>query len=166
MLILSRHLVIAGTPGHILESTRFLDLCKGEEGGNIIPLGQFQTEDLRHLLAAADIFALPSWADSFGMVYLEAWCAGLPVIGASTAAICEVIRDGVDGLLVPPRDVASLARVLEQLLLDPALRHRLGQAGKEKVLSGLTWPHALHRWETLLSRLNNSEPLSLAPRIQ
>ncbi len=91
------------------------------------------------LLAAGDVFALPSRTDSFGMVYLEAWFYAKPVIGARAGGVPEVIEEGRDGFLVNFGDVDLLAARLAQLLDDPALARRLGEAGRSQVLANHTW---------------------------
>jgi glycogen synthase len=92
-------------------------------------------------LAAADVFAMPSRTDSFGIVYLEAWCYGVPVVGARAGGVPDVIDDGVNGLLAPFGDVAAIAGAIGRLLGDRALAQRLGEAGRAKVLRALTWDH-------------------------
>jgi glycosyltransferase involved in cell wall biosynthesis len=90
-------------------------------------------------LAAAQVFALPSRTDTFGIVYLEAWCYELPVIGAYAGGVPDVIEDGETGFLVPFGDVYSLARRLGRLLHDRGLARRLGQQGRATVLREHTW---------------------------
>jgi glycosyltransferase involved in cell wall biosynthesis len=92
-------------------------------------------------LAAADVFVLPSRTDSFGIVFLEAWCYEVPVIGAWAGGVPEVIEHGVNGLLVPFGDVAALAAAIERLLQDRALARAFGRLGHARVLRGLTWQH-------------------------
>jgi len=99
----------------------------------------------RDALAAADVFVLPSRTDSFGIVFLEAWCYGVPVIGARAGGIPDVITDGSDGLLVRFGDVAGLAQAIRSILDDRALARRLGAAGREKTLRSLTWDHVYAR---------------------
>ncbi len=99
----------------------------------------------RNALAAADVFALPSRTDSFGIVYLEAWCNGLPVIGARAGGVPGVIRDGVDGLLVPYGDPTALAAALDRLLRDAALRRQFGVAGRVRALGEYTWDAVYER---------------------
>lgn len=89
--------------------------------------------------AAADVFALPSRVDSFGIVLLEAWACQLPVIGASAGGIPGVIDDGRDGLLVGYGDVPAMVDVLHRLLGDESLRRSLGIAGRKKVAARYTW---------------------------
>ena len=107
----------------------------------------------RDALAAADVFALPSRTDSFGIVFLEAWCYGVPVIGARASGIPDVITDGGDGLLVRFGDVAGLAQAIRLLLDDRALARRLGAAGREKTLCSLTWDHVYARARTVYAEV-------------
>jgi glycosyltransferase involved in cell wall biosynthesis len=90
-------------------------------------------------LAAADVLVMPSRTDSFGIVFLEAWAYGKPVIGSTAWGMADVITDGVDGGRVPFGDANALADLLARWLADPALRNRLGQAGQRKALSEHTW---------------------------
>jgi len=93
----------------------------------------------RDALAAAELFVMPSRTDSFGIVYLEAWCYGVPVIGARAGGVPDVIDDGRDGILVPFGDVAAIAGAIDRLLRDRDEARRLGAAGRAKVLRDLTW---------------------------
>lgn len=81
----------------------------------------------------ADLFCLPSVQEGFGIVFLEAMAAGLPVVATTAAAIPEVLPHGEAGLLAPPGDVPALAAALTTLLADPALRQRYGAFGREYV---------------------------------
>jgi glycosyltransferase involved in cell wall biosynthesis len=81
----------------------------------------------------AAIFALPTEQEGFGIVFLEAMASSLPVIATRVAAVPEVVADGVTAMLVDPGDEAALAQAIENLLRDPALRARLGNAGRAHV---------------------------------
>jgi glycosyltransferase involved in cell wall biosynthesis len=102
-------------------------------------LGPVSDEDKRGLFAAGDVFAMPSRTDSFGIVYLEAWLYGKPVIGAQAGGVPEVINADRDGLLIRFGDVAALAAAIERLLTDRPLAAALGDAGRRKVMAGMTW---------------------------
>jgi glycogen synthase len=91
--------------------------------------------------AAADVFAMPSRTDSFGIVYLEAWCYGVPVVGARAGGVPDVIDEGKDGLLVRFGDVEELAGAVGRLLGDRKEARRLGANGRARVVRELTWDH-------------------------
>jgi glycosyltransferase involved in cell wall biosynthesis len=107
----------------------------------------------RDALAAADVFAMPSRTDSFGIVYLEAWLYGLPVIGARAGGVPDVIDDGRDGLLVGFDDVPELAAALGRFLADRDLARRLGAAGREKTLRAYTWDAIYRRARSVYQEL-------------
>jgi phosphatidylinositol alpha-1,6-mannosyltransferase len=90
-------------------------------------------EKLAACFARADIFALPSSGEGFGLVFLEAMAFGCPVVGAGCGGVTDLVADGVNGLLVPPRDPKRLAEALNRLLRDEALRAELGRRGAEIV---------------------------------
>ncbi|HMO56517.1 MAG TPA: glycosyltransferase family 4 protein [Roseiflexaceae bacterium] len=96
-------------------------------------------------LAAADLFVMPSRTDSFGIVYLEAWSYGVPVVGAQAGGVPDVVADGHDGLLVPYGVPTVLAQAVARLLDDATLRQRLGAAGQAKMLHEYTWEHVFAR---------------------
>ncbi len=87
----------------------------------------------------ADVFCLPTIQEGFGIVFLEAMAAGLPVVSTTAAAIPEVVPHGRAGLLVPPRDVPALADALVRLLQDPAQRAAYAAFGLEHVRQ-YDWP--------------------------
>ena len=101
-------------------------------------LGPISDDDKRDLLAAADVVVMPSRAESFGIVYLEAWANGKPVIGARAGGAAEVISDGVDGYLVPFGDASSLALRIKGLIADHELAQQMGEAGRAKLLARYT----------------------------
>jgi glycosyltransferase involved in cell wall biosynthesis len=81
----------------------------------------------------AQVFALPSVQEGFGIVYLEAWQRGLPVICSNEGAPQEIVADGEDGCVVDAEDTSQLAARLRRLLTDPALAARMGERGRKKV---------------------------------
>ncbi len=138
------HLVIAGPP--VDEFLRFYERLAPATRERVLTLGPVQGRSKQDLLAATDVFVLPSRIDSFGIVYLEAWACGKPVIGARAGGVPDVIEDGVDGLLVDFGDVAGLSSAIRTLLDHPARAQRMGQRGRAKV-------EAHYTWDTICSRL-------------
>jgi glycosyltransferase involved in cell wall biosynthesis len=90
-------------------------------------------EDVSAVTADLDVAVLPSLREAQGISILEAMARAKPVVASAVGGIPEVITDGVDGLLVPPGDSAALAEALARLAADPALRRRLGDAGRRTV---------------------------------
>lgn len=111
-----------------------------ERRAHVLVIADFPEAEKARWYAACDVFASVSTEESFGISFVEAWAAGKPVIGGRIGAIECVIRDGVDGLLVPCRDPEALAAAITRLLGDPALRARLGAAGAAKVRADHDWP--------------------------
>jgi glycosyltransferase involved in cell wall biosynthesis len=90
-------------------------------------------EDIPDLLAASDVFVLPSLYEGLPLSILEAMAAGRPVIASAIGGNDEVIENGENGLLVPQADPEALAGALRALLSDPALARRLAEAGRSRV---------------------------------
>ncbi len=109
--------------------------------GRIHLLGLVDEQTKHALLAACDLLALPSQVDTFGIVLLEAWLHGKPVVGADAGGIPELVRADETGLLVPFGDADSLARAIRRLIRDPALAARLGAAGRARTTQEYTWEH-------------------------
>jgi glycosyltransferase involved in cell wall biosynthesis len=93
-------------------------------------------QDPGDLLAACDLFALPSRAEGLGVAALEALGAGRPVIASRVGGLASMVKDEVCGLLVPPEDPKALAAALERLCEDAPLRAALGDAGPRRVDEG------------------------------
>src|SRR5439155_5258649 len=93
--------------------------------------------DVIRLLALADLFCLSSRREGFGVAFAEAMAMGCPVVGPAMAPVTGVVVDGETGLLVQPEDEGAYAAAMLRLLGDPALRARLGAAGKAHVRAQL-----------------------------
>jgi len=89
--------------------------------------------DVPDLLAASDLFVLPSLWEGLGLVFLEAMAVGLPVVATTVSAIPEVVEDGATGWLVPPGDPERLAATIAQALADPRERERRGDLGRQRL---------------------------------
>lgn len=111
---------------------RMRDLCNRQGVERAFRfLGWKSQAELLEIYTQADVFAMPSLTEAFGMVFLEAMAAGLAVVGSAVGGIPEIIKDGENGLLVPAQDPEALAQALLRLLVEAGLRDRLCQAGLE-----------------------------------
>jgi len=110
--------------------------------------------DVPEILAALDLFVLPSLWEGLPNAVLEAMAAGLPVVATAAGGTPELVVDGETGLLVPPGDVTALAEAIERLLRDAGLRRKMGEAGRKRVEGHFTIEQTVAQtvalYETLL----------------
>lgn len=99
-------------------------------GGQVELLGAVDEGRVREELGRAHAFVLASHQEPLGVALMEAMAAGVPVIGTAAGGVRELVTDGVDGLLVPPRAPARIAQGVLRLLRDPMLAHALSRAGE------------------------------------
>lgn len=100
-------------------------------GGRVVFAGY--RDDVPALLSGCDVFCLPSAMEGLPLVVLEAMAQGKPVVATAVGGTPELVVDGETGILVPPGDVAALARALDGLLRDPERARRMGEAGRSRV---------------------------------
>jgi len=106
--------------------------------------------DIPQLLSAADVFVLPSLSEGLPLALLEAMRAGLPVVATSVEGVDEIIEDGNNGYLVPPKDVVALASALIHILGEgEAVWQRFGKRGKRLVENEYTIDRACQQYEQL-----------------
>ncbi|HEY6147939.1 MAG TPA: glycosyltransferase family 4 protein, partial [Thermoanaerobaculia bacterium] len=101
--------------------------------GRVELLGHVSFDALAEEYRNADVFCLPSRQEGFGIVFLEAMAAGLPIVAGRAAAVPELVLDGECGVLVPPDDAEALSAALGRLLSDRELGKRLGERGRRLV---------------------------------
>jgi glycosyltransferase involved in cell wall biosynthesis len=106
-----------------------------------------------------DILAMPSWEEPFGLVVTEAMAMERPVVGYTSGALPEIITDGVDGLLVPPKDTTALADAMITLLRDPARRVAMGRRGRERVLADFSPQRQANEVAGLYRRIARNEQI-------
>jgi glycosyltransferase involved in cell wall biosynthesis len=116
----------SGTTQMLKEHARELGI-----GENVVFTGQ--RSDIALLLAACDVFSLPSFEEPFGLVFAEAMAMKRPVVALTNGGTPEVVQHGKCGLLSLPGDVDGLAANLRQLLDNPALRTQFGEYGRSRV---------------------------------
>jgi phosphatidylinositol alpha-mannosyltransferase len=146
------HLVVAGD-GRDRDA---LGLLPPALRGRVVMLGAVPNDDLPAYHACADVFVAPATdMESFGIVLVEAMAAGVPVVASDIPGYREVVRDGVDGLLVPARDPNALAAALRRVLVEPELAASLARAGRERARE-YSWDAIAPRLEAIYERVAGS----------
>ncbi len=112
----------------------------------VVVHGPVPRERVATLLAAADVFVLPSLKEPYGTVYGEALAMGVPVVGWRAGNLPYLAEDGKEGILLPPGDVDGLAEALARLASDSELRARLAQAARERGRRLPTWAQSAARF--------------------
>lgn len=113
-------------------------------------LGQVPRADIHREYSDADIFVLPSLAEGMAVVTLEAMAVGLPVITTPNSGSC--VRDGIDGIIVPPADASALETAIERLISNRSLRETMSKNAKARAAQ-FTWEKYESRLIDALSRL-------------
>jgi len=108
-------------------------------------LGALSHRDVLRYMAACDVFVLPSWRETFGLVYLEAMAAGKPIIGVRGQGIDGIIEDGRTGFLVAPQSISELTQSLRRVLMDSELAQAVATDGRALVFDTLTWERTAER---------------------
>ncbi|HKG35640.1 MAG TPA: glycosyltransferase family 4 protein [Solirubrobacterales bacterium] len=109
-------------------------------------------DELPALLADADVFCLPTLAETVGVASMEAMAAGRPVVSSRLMGVPELVEDGVSGLLVTPGREGELAKALRRLAEEPELRERLAAEGRQRVLESFDSAREAARLSELLGR--------------
>lgn len=134
----ARFLVVGeATRGEEEEGRAIVDALSSGPVADLITVTGFR-RDVPDLLAAMDVFAFPSHNEAFGLALIEAMATGLPTVSSDCDGVLDIVVEGQTGLMVAPKDGARLANATARLLEDEALRTRLGQAGRARVLEKFT----------------------------
>src|SRR5437016_6975196 len=127
----------------LVAATEGMNLVVAGDGPlrHLVPaaLGFVPHDELGGLYERAALVVLPSYREGLPLCVLEAMAHGRPVVASAVGGIPELVEDGVTGYLVEPGDVAGLRAAIERLLADPALRRRLGRAGRARVAERCSW---------------------------
>jgi len=116
-------------------------------------LGPVPRARLPALLCESHVFVLPSRYENLPLGILEAMACARPVVAAHVGGVGEMVKDGVEGFLVPPEDPHALALALRRLLEDRPLRRRMGEAGRARVLGRFTWDAVAAETEAFYAEL-------------
>jgi glycosyltransferase involved in cell wall biosynthesis len=115
-------------------------------------LGHLSESQKRDFFAGIDLFVLPSRTDSFGLVLPESWANAKPVVAYRAGGPADLIRDGIDGLLVKCGDLTGLRSACERLVENAAQRTRFGEAGQSRVSHDFNWNEKLAIVRTTMLR--------------
>ena len=119
--------------------------------------GAVNQDRIRTFYAIADVFCIPSFAEGIPIVLMEAMSMAIPCVTTHITGIPELIRNGVDGLLVAPSDLNGLTEALARLMDDPVLRERLGRSGRERILEHFDLRNSVEKLAaTFVERLSTS----------
>lgn len=110
------------------------------------------------LLAAADVVAVPSLSEAFGLVAAEAMAVGKPVVASAVGGLAEVVADGTTGVLVPPGDQQALAAAIRALLGDPSAASAMGEAGRKRAAELFSEERMAAEYVDLIRGLSRSRP--------
>ncbi len=118
-------------------------------------------DDMAELLACMDVFVLPSWREGFPRSAIEACAMGLPIVTTDVRGCREVVDDGVNGVLIPPRDPHALCDAIRCFLNDGDLRVRMGDAGHRRAVRDFDEQMICGRVVACYAELLNSRCLSV-----
>lgn len=121
-------------------------LASADLAGRVVIHGPVSTDRVATLMAAADAFVLPSLREPYGTVYGEALALGCPVVGWRAGNLPNLARDGEEGIVLPPGDVAGLAAALARLATDDAFREHLRHGARARGCTLPTWADSARRF--------------------
>jgi len=127
----------------------------------VVFLGNICCEKVMEYMSICNIFVLPSWDESFGVVYIEAMAHGKPVIGCYGEGIEDIVTDGDSGILADPKDLKSLEKVILRLLTDEKFAIQIGKKGQEVVARDFVLSNKAKEIIRLYKRLFPKSPARL-----
>lgn len=139
--------------GHMLENLRAV--LPGLPQKDVEFTGRMPRAAVRKAMSTSHVMVLPSIDEGLALVQGEALACGCPVIATENTGAEDLFTDGVEGFILPIRDVDGMAERMQQLADDPALRDRMSQAGLAKVQSMGGWSNYGDQWEKLLLEITD-----------
>ena len=122
-------------------------------------IGTVSEEQKQAEFLAADIYAFPTHVEDQSYAVLEAISYGLPCVASAVGGVPSIIESGVNGLLVPPKNVKDLADAIERLIRNPDLRRQLGIAGRKTVEERFTWDRPADEMYSLYEKITKERGL-------
>lgn len=154
-------LVVIGNPrvgGRVAKAIERLDLAQ-----TVRCITGITDGDLARLYGEAQVAVVPSLYEGFSLPAIEAMACGVPVVATTGGALPEVVgKHAETGILVPPNDPGALAAAIGQLLDDPALRKKIGDAGRGRILDRFTWQVTASGTAACYEALLGKRPIQVA----
>ena len=141
------HLTVAGD-GPMRDAV--VAMFDGVPAGRVTWAGVLPRDGVAALLARGAVYVWPGYGEAYGLAYLEAQAAGLPVVACRIAGVPEVVEDGVTGVLVAAGDDAVFAGAIAGLLADPAQARGMGIAARQRVKARHAFPVAVRRLDEVV----------------
>ena len=138
----------------ILYTVQDLDLQ-----GRVNLHGKLPPAEVRRWLQQSDVFLLSSLSEGISNAVLEAMSCGLPVVTTDCGGMREAVLDGIQGFVVPTRDPQAAADALARLYREPALRKKMGVAGRERVQNEFNADYQIDRWIELIEWVQTGSSL-------
>jgi len=135
------------------EASLKIHTAKLDHPNTVIFEGPVNQDRIRELYAQAHIFSIPSFAEGLPVVLMEAMAMEIPCVTTYIAGIPEMIRDGVEGLLVPASDLEALVAALARLMDDEKLRKKLGRNGRKRIVEHYNLTKNVERLARVFSEL-------------
>ena len=137
---------------------------------NVTFHGRISHEEVVKYYQAADMFVIPSFSEAFGMGFIEAMAAQVPIVGTKVGGIPEIVENGKTGLLIESGNSKELTSAIMEILNNQELRQKMITQGKERV-EAFNWDNIVRNLELLYAHmLNNSEtknkPAKSSPKYQ
>jgi glycosyltransferase involved in cell wall biosynthesis len=123
--------------------------------GRVHPHGKVASDVVRRMLQQADVFLNASVSEGLPTALLEAMASGLPVVVSDCGDVRQAVTDGVEGIVVPPRDTERMAAAMARLWADPSVRARMGAAGRSRVLEAFALQQRTDDFARLYRQLSN-----------
>ena len=155
----SLHLVVVGQGDDLPRLRKLAVDCS--VANSVHFLGNISREELAACYAHAEVFAMPSTGEGFGLVFLEAMAFAKPVIASACGGTTDLVENGINGLLVPPGDTQRLTEAIRSLLTNDTFRTDLGRRGAELVRKRFRFEDFKAELDQMLGELGDSYPISV-----
>ncbi len=119
----------------------------------LVLAGSVSEDMLPAVFQSADVFAMPSEMEGFGLAIVEAMASGLPVVASDRGAIPSLVRNGSTGFVVPYGEVHALVEKIEYILSHPSVAKKYGDAGRLRALQDYSWDHVVDLLELIYRRV-------------